>query len=79
MEMSLFSVPSSRKLFERPRAPLTTKVAVPNKPRLLLTPGTVSAKATGLRPETGIWVIFAFGSNWRRVGAPLPAGPGLRR
>jgi hypothetical protein len=53
MEMSLFSVPSMRKLFERPRPPLAEKVARPKPKRLVETPGSVSARATGLRRAMG--------------------------
>src|SRR4051812_41899445 len=45
--MSLFSVPSMRKLLERPRAPLTENVATPKEYRLVDTPGSVSANDTG--------------------------------
>jgi hypothetical protein len=53
----LFSVPSIKKLFDRPRAPLTEKVPTPKPPRLLDTPGNVKAKATGFKPLIGNSVI----------------------
>src|SRR3954471_1662322 len=68
MEMSLFSVPSIRKLLERPRAPFTENVPTPNEYRFVETPGKVRAS------ETGFWVLIGKGVKLALVIVPPRTG-----
>jgi hypothetical protein len=51
--MSLLSLPSIMKLFDRPRPPFTENVAVGVVYLLLVTPGAVKASIVGLREASG--------------------------